>query len=83
MLSIFLAITPFICAGTAFNWTVYHSNSEIGLILGAINKKCQTISSFYHLRASDSDVTVNNNKLYVLALGKPSYLHKAGMLLHI
>ncbi|KAL5108194.1 Carboxypeptidase E [Taenia crassiceps] len=79
ILSIFLIINPFICTGADFNWTVYHSNSEVGSILGEINRKCQSISSFYHLRAPDSDVTINNNKLYVLAFGKPSYRHKAGV----
>ncbi|EUB62933.1 Carboxypeptidase D [Echinococcus granulosus] len=79
ILPIFLALTHFVHAGLAFNWTVYHSNFEIGSILGEINKKCQTSSFFYYLRASDCDVTVNGNKLYVLAFGQSSYWHKVGV----
>ncbi|CDS36992.1 Zinc carboxypeptidase family protein [Echinococcus multilocularis] len=79
ILPIFLALTHFVHTGLAFNWTVYHSNFEIGSILGEINKKCQTSSFFYYLRASDCDVTVNGNKLYVLAFGQSSYRHKVGV----
>lgn len=65
--------------GLNFNWTVYHSNPEIELILGEINRKCHNISFMYHLRTNDAETTVNGNKLFVLAFGKSSFVHKLGI----
>ncbi|KAM7542685.1 hypothetical protein Aperf_G00000007373 [Anoplocephala perfoliata] len=74
-LSIFLLL-PFLNNGYAYEWTKYHSNDEIGSILGEINEKCQQISFFYHLQTYETDTTSSGNKLYVLAFGQPPNRHR-------